>query len=157
MFKKHIFILSWILLIFPFGEALGGDTAPPKTQPNASEPAVDISVYMRPALPPEEAPDDTGLGPSLVSKLGGFANSLRDGKLGEWIADNPPRLTAVSAAPLHAGGTPRYSLVVLLSFGAGGETRHQAPRLAAARLPDVSPYPEDKGKEEGKGIEGPGA
>jgi hypothetical protein len=75
---------------------------------------------MRLPVPtPEEEPDDTGLGPSLVSKLKGFAGSLREGNVGDWVAENPGRVATVSETPPHAENTPRYGTVVLWTFGGG--------------------------------------
>ncbi len=113
MMLRRILTLSWVLLLLPFHQALANDRGQSNAKPN--DPAVDLYVHMRLFLPPEKAAPSPGPGPSLTSKLGGFANSVRNGGVDKWITENPPRLTTVSATPPYAGETPRYSLVVLFS------------------------------------------
>lgn len=119
MLRGMTVVLAWLALtIFPFGEGRAGEVALDGTQPG--EPAIDISVHVRPALPPEEAPEAAVLGPSLFYKLKDFVFSWTKGEVRKWVAEDPPRVTAVSSPTSDAGQTPRYTLVVLWSFGAGG-------------------------------------
>jgi len=139
MKRNRILILACVLALYPFGEVSASDSGQCKAQPN--ELAVDLCTYMRlDKSTLEGEPDDAGLGPTLVSKLKGFASSLREGTVGEWVTDNPPRVAAVSETPPYAGNTPLHGLVVLWSFGGGPEPLPD--RIREAWPPDGFPSEE---------------
>jgi len=139
MKRNTILILACVLALYPFGEVSASDSGQCKAQPN--ELAVDLCTYMRLEMPaPEGQPDHAGLGPTLLSKLKGFASSLREGTVGEWVTENPPRVAAVSEAAPYAGNTPPHALVVLWSFGGGPEPLPD--RIEKAWPPDGFPSEE---------------
>jgi hypothetical protein len=138
--SRRISVLLSVLFLLPLGRALGKEAGHCIAQPN--ELAVDICVYMRFVTPPAEEPPDTGRGPSLVSKLRGFAKSLKEGNVRDWAAENPARITTVSETPPHAGNTPRYGTVILWSFGGGPKALEE--RVEEDWPPESYPYNEER-------------